>query len=180
MTPTRRSLISTVGVAGAASLLTSFGAKARPYAQLDHTVPELLERSELANAAFMRGDMDTYRALINLAGDFTLMSPFGGKPTRAVDITEENWKNMARGFRNGRLKQELVQAYGSADMVTLAVIERGHGEVHGLAAQDWSLRVTMVYQRDGSQWRLVHRHADPLVAPLPLQRAAALAKGQPI
>jgi ketosteroid isomerase-like protein len=41
--------------------------------------------------------------------------------------------------------------------------ERQRGEVGGLPDQDWSLRVTQIYRRDGSEWRLVYRHADPLV-----------------
>jgi ketosteroid isomerase-like protein len=176
MVHSRRSFVTTIGVTGATPLLAGLGSIAPTHA--DAAVPELVQRSELANAAFMRGDMTMYRSLVNLTDDFTLMSPFGGTPTRAADITEENWKNMARGFRNGRLRQELVHAYGSANMVTLAVIEHGHGEVHGLAAQDWQLRVTLVYRRDGGQWRLAHRHADPLVAPISLRQAATLAKGQ--
>jgi hypothetical protein len=36
------------------------------------------------------------------------------------------------------------------------------------------LRVTHVYRRDGDDWLLVHRHADPLVQPLPLPELAAL------
>jgi DNA-binding transcriptional LysR family regulator len=49
----------------------------------------------------------------------------------------------------------------------------------GLPAQDWSLRVTLVYSREGSEWRLVHRHADPLGAgPVSLTESAALARGE--
>jgi len=39
------------------------------------------------------------------------------------------------------------------------------------------LRVTLVYRRDGSEWRLVHRHADPLAPGISLAHAAALARG---
>jgi ketosteroid isomerase-like protein len=99
----------------------------------------------------MRGDIDRYRALITLTEDFTLMSPFGGTPTRGSDMTDERWEAMGRFFRNGTLKQELVQSYASADIVILVIIERGHGEVGGLPAQDWSLRVTLVYRRDGPE-----------------------------
>ena len=57
------------------------------------------------------------------------------------------------------------------------MIERQHGEVGGLPEQDWSLRVTQVYRREGSEWRLVHRHADPLVNSISLEQAAAIARG---
>lgn len=71
----------------------------------------------------------------------------------------------------------MVEAYGSQDMVVLALIEHAHVEVGGLPAQDWDLRVTLVYRRDGSGWRLVHRHADPLAKGISLPQAASLARG---
>jgi ketosteroid isomerase-like protein len=57
------------------------------------------------------------------------------------------------------------------------VIERQHGEVGGLPDQDWSLRVTLVYRCEGCEWRLVHRHADPLIHGISLEQVAALARG---
>lgn len=138
---------------------------------------DLIEQSAEANAALMRGDVARYRALVPLTSDFTLMSPFGGAPTHGSDMTSERWEAMGRFFRNGTLEQEVVQSYASADMVVLAVIERARVEVGGLPAQDWSLRVTLVYRREGTEWRLAHRHADPLVAGISLEQSAALALG---
>ncbi|MGH6864719.1 MAG: YybH family protein [Methyloceanibacter sp.] len=135
-----------------------------------------MQRSEESNSALMRGDIDGYTALISLAEDFTLMSPFGGTPTRGSDLTREWLEAMGRFFRNGRLEQEVVQSYGSDDMVVLATIERTSVEVGGLPAQDWSLRVTLVYRREGPEWRLAHRHADPLVKGISLEQAATLAR----
>jgi len=70
-----------------------------------------------------------------------------------------------------------VQSYTSGELVVLVVIERQHGEVGGLPDQDLSLRVTLVFRRDGAEWRLVHRHADPLVHSISLEQLAALARG---
>jgi ketosteroid isomerase-like protein len=56
----------------------------------------------------------------------------------------------------------------------LVMIERQHGRVGGLPDQDLSLRVTQVYRRIGSDWQLVHRHADPLVQTMELEELAAL------
>jgi ketosteroid isomerase-like protein len=138
----------------------------------------LIERSAEANAALMRGDVDRYRALVPTSGDFTLMSPFGGAPSHGATLTDERWEAMRRFFRNGTLQQELVQAYATADMIVLATIERAHVEVGGLSAQDWALRVTLVYRRAGTGWLLVHRHADPLVGGVSVEQAAALARGE--
>jgi ketosteroid isomerase-like protein len=62
-------------------------------------------------------------------------------------------------------------------MIVLAVIERAHVEVGGLPAQDWALRVTLVYRREDGQWRLAHRHADPLGHAITLEQSAALGRG---
>jgi len=138
---------------------------------------DLVDVSGRANAALMRGDLETYRGLIPHSDDFTLMSPFGGEPTHAVQLTEERMQALGRFFRNGvRYRQEVVQTYSSADMIALALIERKNVEVGGLPAQDWALRVTLVFRRDGGRWLLVHRHADPLVGGITHAEAAALAR----
>lgn len=104
------------------------------------------------------------------------MAPFGGPPTQGAHLSSERWESVGRFFRNGRDSTlELVHAYRAADMVVLAIIERTHVEVGGLEGQDWALRVTLVFRRDGDDWQLVHRHADPLVEGISLEQAAALA-----
>jgi ketosteroid isomerase-like protein len=147
-------------------------------ASTNPALTDLIRRSAQANSALMRGDIKRYCDLITLTDDFTLMSPFGGQPTYATEYTPERMEAMGRFFRNGTFEQDLVQAYVSTDMVVLAIIERAHVEVGGLPAQDWALRVTLVYRRDGAEWHLAHRHADPLVSGVSLEQAAALA-GRP-
>ncbi|MBB4226300.1 YybH family protein [Rhizobium mongolense] len=141
-------------------------------------IAELVRQSAEANTALMRGDIDGYRALNPHTDDYVLMSPFGGTPTHGSQMTDERWESVGRFFRNGTFEQEVVETYGSVDMAVLVIIERCHVEVGGLPSQDWPLRVTLVYCREGVEWRLAHRHADPLVNGVSLEQAAALARGE--
>jgi ketosteroid isomerase-like protein len=142
----------------------------------DEQLAELVRRTEEATSAFMRGDMDRYLALTPHARGFTLMNPFGGAPTRYEDRTE-SLRAAAGYFKGGEAKLELAEAHVWGDTVVLVMIERQHGQVGGLPDQDWPLRVTQVYRRHDSDWKVVHRHADPLVHNIGLEQAAALARG---
>ena len=144
----------------------------------DEELAELIQRTTEAAKAYIRGDMRTYFTLIRHGDDNTLMSPFGGEPTRGFDDpSPKRLEALEHYFQNGEAELEVVQTYTSGDLVVLVVIERQHGEVGGLPDQDWSLRVTWVFRRDGSEWRQVHRHADPLVHGISLEQVAALARG---
>lgn len=164
MPTSRRSLI-------AASLTAPAFAQAAPR----ETTDDLVKLSADANAALMRGDGRRYFELVACSDDFTLMSPFGGKPSHGA-VSRDRMEEIGRFFANGTLEQEVVQTYAVQGLMVLATIERAHVEVGGLPAQDWALRVTQVYRRDGKAWRLVHRHADPLAPGISLEQAAALAK----
>jgi ketosteroid isomerase-like protein len=136
----------------------------------------LIQRTAEAASAFIRGDMNRYLTLIQHADDYTLMAPFGGEPTRGFEASNERLRAMEQYFQGGEAELELIQSYVSGNLVVLVVIERQHGRVGGLPDQDWSLRVTLVYRREGSEWQLVHRHADPLVYDISLHQAAVIAR----
>src|SRR4029434_2705222 len=127
----------------------------------EQVVSQITQRSMQANSALMRGDSKRYFELVAITDDFTLMSPFGGAPSRAFEYTADRIETMGRFFKNGTFRQELVQAYACVDMVVLATIERPHVEVGSLPAQDWALRVTLVYRRQGSHWRADSPHVRP-------------------
>jgi ketosteroid isomerase-like protein len=140
-------------------------------------VAELIRSTAEAAAAYIQGDILRYLALIKHADDYTLMPPYGGEPKRGFD-TKEALESTPKMFRGGEADLELVESYASGDMAVLVAIERQHGEVGGMPDQDWSLRVTLVFRREGPEWQLVHRHADPLVHAMTMEHMAALARGQ--
>jgi ketosteroid isomerase-like protein len=142
-------------------------------------VAELVRRTGEAASALIDGDVRRYVGLVRHADDYTLMHPGGGEPVRGFDSSDESLDAMARYFQGGEAELDLVQSYASGDLVVLVLIERQHGQVGGLPPQVLDLRVTLVYRREGSQWRLAHRHADPLAHGIATELMAALARGDP-
>ena len=142
-----------------------------------HEIPVLLRRATEANSALLRGKIREYMALVSHSPDYTLMTPFGGPPTRGFNYSDERLEEIGRFFQSGEGELELVQSYASGDLIVLVLIEHQHAAVGGLPDQDWSLRVTHVYRREGAEWRVVHRHADPLVKKVTVEQAASLARG---
>jgi ketosteroid isomerase-like protein len=144
----------------------------------DEDVRTLVERVREATGALMRGDVRRYLALVNEAPEYTLMPPNGGPTRHGFDPSPASVEALEEFFAGGGDGDlELEQSYASGDLVVLVGVERQHGIVGGLPDQDWSLRVTLVFRRDASDWRLVHRHADALVHPISMEQLSLLARG---
>ncbi len=141
----------------------------------------LVELSRIAQAsaeAYLAGDLDTYARVLLHADDFTLMPPFGGPTRQGFVLNDEAREATQSTFRGGQVEVEVDASYVTDDLAVLAVVERQRGLVGDLAEQDWTLRVTLVFRRDGGQWRLVHRHADALVHTIGWNTLSQLARGE--
>ena len=139
---------------------------------------ELTRMAQESAEAYLAGDLDTYAKVLPHAADFTLMPPFGG-PIRWGFVLDDETREATRStFRGGRVKVEVDASYVTDDLAVLAVVERQRGLVGDLTEQDWSLRVTLAFRRDGGQWRLVHRHADALVHTVGWNTLSQLARGE--
>jgi ketosteroid isomerase-like protein len=144
----------------------------------DEDLGELVERVREATGALMQGDVRRYVALVNHAPDFTLMPPTGGPVRQGFDSSPPSIEALEETFPGGGDGDlEVVQQVASGDLAVLVGVERQHGPVGGLPDQDWPLRVTLVFRREGSDWRLVHRHADALVHPISMEQLSVLARG---
>jgi ketosteroid isomerase-like protein len=139
---------------------------------------DLVARVREATASLIRGDVRRYLALVPSAEDYTLMPPTGGETRHGFDSSAETIEALEAFFAGeGDGEFELEQSYVSGDLAVLVGVERQHGVVSGLPGQDWSLRVTLVFRREESDWRLAHRHADALVHPIDMEQLAKLARG---
>ena len=62
---------------------------------------------------------------------------------------------------------ERISGYATPALAYIVEIERYHGKVGTSEAAPNALRVTIVFRREDGEWRIVHRHADPITGPRP-------------
>lgn len=137
----------------------------------------LIERWSQAAQVYLAGDLRSYADIARHAEDYALLPPNGGEARHGFDDSWEAVKWTARTFRGGEVELEVSDTFASGDLAVLVAVERQRGTVGDLPPQDWSLRLTLVFRRDGGGWQLVHRHADPLVQPIGLELFAEIARG---
>jgi ketosteroid isomerase-like protein len=137
----------------------------------------LVDLVNKATDAYIKGHIPEYLTLFDHPAECSLMAPYGGETVDNLQRDEEAIEQTSQFFASGEGWFDLQHSIGSGDLVVLAGIERQHGQVGGLPDQDWSLRVTLVFRRAAAGWELLHRHADPLVRPIPFEHCAELARG---
>jgi hypothetical protein len=149
-------------------------------ADADEIVQQLLAEKERSHLAWVNGQLAAPRG--GGGPSFTLLNPFGGYAGRDPEGAREVRDGAMALFDGGSDSQvELLKAVVTDDMICLVMIERAMVRFKGREGrQPWVLRVTQVYQRDGDQWRSVHRHADPMIEQQSLDQVLALMGSQPV
>ncbi|MGZ4905016.1 MAG: nuclear transport factor 2 family protein [Halobacteriota archaeon] len=71
-------------------------------------------------------------------------------------------------FREGEVTGfENVSKYATADVAWTVEVGRFNARVAGGDLAPVALRVTSIFRREDGVWKLVHRHADPVISGLP-------------
>lgn len=137
-------------------------------------VPPALEaaigESHEALRKILNGDPTGYAALFADREDITLGNPFGpfGKGRAAV---LKNLNNASTKYTDGSVVGvDRVAVYGDGNIVVLVEVEHDRAKLGNSADfKEFAARVTSVYEKIGKQWKLVHRHADPITTPRPAE-----------
>ena len=98
----------------------------------------------------------------------TLGNPFGpfvrGRQNVAARLA-----GAASNYRDGQVTGvELIAKYVSEDLACIVEVESGRAKVGGSEKlAPVAVRVTSVFRLERDNWKLVHRHADPITTPRP-------------
>ena len=133
-------------------------------------VDELIERYQLGLDDFMKGDPEPVKALFSHREDVTLANPLG-PPAHGWDEVGATIERAASQFRDGRLVGvEIVEKHATPEVAYTLWLEHAEGKAGGREdIAPVTLRVTMIYRPEEGEWKVVHRHADPITSARPVE-----------
>jgi len=120
------------------------------------------QRRRVANA-FVNGDPRPLNDISTASDPATIFSPNGRAAQGAAHVLEINEVGSHR-FHGGTTDIEILHSGESGDLAYWTGIQRadvhleGHDDMTPMA-----LRVTELFRRENGEWKLIHRHADPLM-----------------
>jgi ketosteroid isomerase-like protein len=127
-----------------------------------------IEASHRALDAILKGDPSVYEVLYSDSDDVTLGNPFGPYAHGRKQV-EATLAGAASHYRDGQATDiDLVEKYVSDSLACVVEVERGRTKVGGgQEVVPVAVRVTSVFRLEDGNWKLVHRHADPITTPRP-------------
>ena len=119
--------------------------------------------------SFVKGDPKPCADFFSRRDDVTLANPLGPPRIGPADV-DAAIAEAAATLRDGVVRGcEAVSRYSTADLGYVVQIERTEARLPGSEdIRSLALRVTMIFRREEDAWRLVHRHADPILTPRPI------------
>lgn len=131
---------------------------------------QVVEQDHRALDAFVKGDPEPKKALYSKGDDATLANPLG-PPARGWSQIAETLEGAASQVRDGEVVGiERISGYETADLAYIIEIEHARLKMGGAKEMvSFSLRATTIYRREDAGWRIVHRHADPITTPRPIE-----------
>ena len=102
--------------------------------------------------------------------DVILANPFG-PPVRGFDEVAKASDLAASQARDGEfLGAEIIERYVTAELAYVVEIERAKAKIGGSEEiTPFDLRVTMIFRPEEGEWKVVHRHADPITTTQPAE-----------
>ena len=128
----------------------------------------MVERCHAALGEIVRGNAEPWADLFSHEGDVSLGNPFGPFALGFADVMSTA-RSAAERYRDGELIGfDRIATYEVADLACVVEIERFRARVgDSTEMSPVSLRVTSLYRAEGGDWKLAHRHADPITTPRP-------------
>ena len=97
----------------------------------------------------------------------TLANPFGPPRLGRAEV-EKTVEAAAANFKGGSMRFEEISRFATPDLGYAVWLERADVQLVGSEdLQPSSLRVTMIFRREGNTWKVARRHADPITTARP-------------
>jgi ketosteroid isomerase-like protein len=133
---------------------------------LDHVI----EQYHLVAGEFIKGNAKPYKELFSHREEMSLANPFG-PPVRGWNEAAQTMERAASRYRDGEIVGfENVAKYVSSELAYIVEVERYQAKIGGREdVTPVALRVTSIFRPEDGEWKIVHRHADPITTGQPVE-----------
>ena len=135
-------------------------------AEGDSSLQAFLPQWEAAQFRFINGDPTLWKQNASHRDDATMLGAFGGHEKGWNEVGERcDWASSHFEDTGATETFEYLNTGVSGDLAFTVAIE--HQEEVRMSDQEKpaprALRVTQIFRREDGVWKLLHRHADPLI-----------------
>jgi ketosteroid isomerase-like protein len=133
-------------------------------------VDKLIEQYYRVQREFLKGNPQPVKNLFSHREDVTLANPYG-PPVRG-------WQKVAKAIEHAAslrsdgtfLGWQIVAKYVSAELAYVVQVERAEAKIGAREEiTPLAVRSTMIFRPEDGEWKVVHRHADPITTPQPAE-----------
>jgi ketosteroid isomerase-like protein len=130
-------------------------------AEVDHFIDSFIPTLVEAETALRNGNADARPAIWSRNDPVTF---FGAA------FTANGWNEIAPAFEYlpsqfsdcDSFEYKVIAAGASGDLAYIVGYERTTAAVGSAAPEAYALRVTTIFRRENGEWKVVHRHGDPM------------------
>jgi len=138
---------------------------------------QMVEKTHLALKEFYKGNPQPYEKLFSPGQDVSLLGAQGGISVGSKEVTQHA-TSRASWFQAGHnVRFERLVTFSTQDLGYIIEVERFDASVGGAnEISHVALRVTTIFRLEREEWKVVHRHGDPLVSRIDPATYRSLAK----
>jgi ketosteroid isomerase-like protein len=130
----------------------------------------MVERCHAALGEIVRGNAEPWAELFSDQTDVSLGNPFGPFVVGLSGVMSAA-RTAADRYREGELAGfDRIATHETPELACVVEVENFRARVGNASDMSpVSLRVTSVYRSESAEWKLVHRHADPITSARPAE-----------
>jgi ketosteroid isomerase-like protein len=123
-----------------------------------------------AGLEITRGNPEVYKSLWSRRDDVTLSNPFG-PPVRGWQEVSDRLDLAASKYRDGQdFEHENIVTVIAPELAYTVEVERFNARVGDSdELTPLGIRTTTVFRREDGEWRVTHRHGDPITSMRPAE-----------